>query len=373
MTKKLLIAVAFPTITIFMLIACSNGESSEKSIESPAKELDSDTETQGLGESGKRLAAIQSRGKVVCAIDNSVPGFGFADETGNIVGFSIDICRAVAVAVLGDAYATEFRSMTYAERGPALQSGEIDMMTKSTTWTSSRDAEWGNFAQTIFYDGQGFMVPKDIEVHNLLDLKGSKICVAQGTTTELNVQDFNNENNMNMDIIIFPDLISTNAAYLAGQCDSLTSVHSEMILIRSGFTAPDDHIILPGSIAEEPIGPLVPHGDEQWYDIVKTVVAILIYAEAYEINSDNVPTELTGRSAVDRLFGLEGSYGQDKLGLSKTVAQDIILAVGNYGEIYERHLASLGIAREGSRNALWADAPCGECPKGGQIYAAPLR
>lgn len=231
MTKKLLIAVAFPTITIFMLIACSNGESSEKSIESPAKELDSDTETQGLGESGKRLAAIQSRGKVVCAIDNSVPGFGFADETGNIVGFSIDICRAVAVAVLGDAYATEFRSMTYAERGPALQSGEIDMMTKSTTWTSSRDAEWGNFAQTIFYDGQGFMVPKDIEVHNLLDLKGSKICVAQGTTTELNVQDFNNENNMNMDIIIFPDLISTNAAYLAGQCDSLTSVHSEMILI----------------------------------------------------------------------------------------------------------------------------------------------
>ncbi len=377
MTKKPLIALAALTIAAFALIACSNEEPSEEDNEISTKEVNKDIETQPKNESGSesgsRLAAIQNRGKIVCAINNNVPGFGFTDDSGNTVGFTIDVCRAVAVAVLGNADAAEFRPMTYAERGPSLQSGEIDLMTLTTTWTSSRDAGWGNFAQTFFYDGQGFMVPNNLEVSSLLDLKDSKVCVTQGTTTELNLQDFNNENNMNMDIITFPDIISTNAAYLARQCDSLTTDHSALASTKFGFDSPDDHTILPGTISEEPLGPVVPHGDDQWFDIVKTVVAILIYAEAYEISSDNVPTELTGRSAVDRLLGLEGGYGQDELGLSKTVAQDIIRVVGNYGEIYERHITPLGINREGSRNALWSAAPCDKCIKGGQIYAAPLR
>ena len=322
---------------------------------------------------GNRLQAVKDRGSVVCASNNSLAGFGFIDDSGNTVGFDIDLCRAVAVAVLGNADAVEFRPTTAAERGPSMQSGEVDIMSRNTTWTSSRDAGWGNFAQTMFYDGQGFMVPKSLGVMHPLDLDGAQICVQQGTTTELNVQDFINQNNLNIEVSTFPDNVSTNAAYLAGQCDVLTTDRSGLVSTRAGFDSPDDHTILPGTISEEPLGPVVPHGDEQWYDIVKTVMAILIYAEAYDVTSDGVPTAVTGNSAVDRLFGLEGSYGQEDLGLSPTVAQDVIGAVGNYGEIYDRHLTPLGLAREGSRNALWISAPCMDCPKGGQVYAAPLR
>ena len=322
---------------------------------------------------GNRLQTVKDRGSVVCASNNSLAGFGFIDDSGNTVGFDIDLCRAVAVAVLGNADAVEFRPTTAAERGPSMQSGEVDIMSRNTTWTSSRDAGWGNFAQTMFYDGQGFMVPKSLGVMHPLDLDGAQICVQQGTTTELNVQDFINQNNLNIEVSTFPDNVSTNAAYLAGQCDVLTTDRSGLVSTRAGFDRPGDHTILPGTISEEPLGPVVPHGDEQWYDVVKTVMAILIYAEAYDVTSDSVPTAVTGNSAVDRLFGLEGSYGQEELGLSPTVAQDVIGAVGNYGEIYDRHLTPLGLTREGSRNALWISAPCMDCPKGGEVYAAPLR
>ena len=140
-----------------------------------------------------------------------------------------------------------------------------------------------------------------------------------------------------------------------------------------GFPNPDDHTILPGTISEEPLGPVVPHGDEQWYDLVSAVMTMLIYAEAFGINSGNVPTAVTGNTSVDRMFGLEGGYGQETMGLSETAAQDVITQVGNYGQIYDRHLTPLGLERAGSRNALWSAAPCSDCPKGGQIYAAPLR
>ncbi len=414
MSRNLFIALAALAMAAFALVACSDSGLSEEDVEARAKEMAADMAPQGLteadvearakemaadmasqglteadvearakvlaagmasgsSESGSRLDAVKDRGKVICASNNSVAGFGFTDDSGNTVGFDVDLCRAVAVAVLGNADAVEFRPTTAAERGPSMQSGEVDIMSRTTTWTSSRDAGWGNFAQTTFYDGQGFMVPKSFGVSSMLDLKDAKVCVTQGTTTELNLQDFNNQNNMNIDVVTFPDNVSTNAAYLAGQCDSLTTDRSGLVSTRAGFDNPDDHTILPGTISEEPLGPVVPHGDEQWYDIVKTVMAILIYAEAYEIGSDNVPTAVTGKSAVDRLFGLEGGYGQDELGLSKTVAQDVIRAVGNYGELYDHHLTPLGLEREGSRNALWSAAQCTECPKGGQIYAAPLR
>ena len=322
---------------------------------------------------GNRLAQIKERGRVVCASNNSLAGFGFIDDSGNTVGFDIDLCRAVAVAALGNADAVEYRPTTAAERGPSMQSGEVDVMSRNTTWTTTRDATWGNFAQTMFYDGQGFMVPKSLGVSNILELGGSTVCVQQGTTTELNLQDFINQNNLDIGVATFPDNVSTNAAYTAGQCDALTTDRSGLVASRAGFDNPGDHTILPGTISEEPLGPVVPHGDEQWYDIVKTVMAILIYAEAFDITSDSVPTAATGKSAIDRLFGLEGGYGQEEIGLSATVAQDVIRAVGNYGEIYDRHLTPLGLERAGSRNALWMSAPCMDCPKGGQVYAAPLR
>ena len=330
-------------------------------------------EVPAAREQGERLATVRERGRLVCASNRTLAGFGFIDGDGNTTGFDIDLCRAVAVAVLGDANAVEFRHTVAAERGPAMQSGEVDIMSRNTTWTSSRDAQWGNFAQTMFYDGQGFMARKDLGVSGLLELEGAKVCVQQGTTTELNLQDFDNQNNLNLEVLTFETNISTNAAYESAQCDALTTDRSGLVSTRAGLADPSAHVILPGTISEEPLGPVVPHGDDQWYDIVKTVMAIIIYAEAFGVTSGTVPDAVTGDTAVDRLFGLEGSYGQESLGLSPTVAQDVIRAVGNYGEIYGRHLTPLGLEREGSRNALWAAAPCRDCPKGGQVYAAPLR
>ena len=329
--------------------------------------------TQAEPESSSRLDTVKERGQLVCASNNTLAGFGFVDAAGNTSGFDIDLCRAVAAAVLGDPNKVEFRPTVAAERGPTMQSGEVDMMSRNTTWTSSRDAQWGNFAPTMFYDGQGFMVPKSLGVSNMMELQDVAVCVQQGTTTELNLQDFINQNNLSISTTTFPDNVSTNEAYLSEQCDAVTTDRSGLVSNRAGFATPGDHVILSGTISEEPLGPVVPHGDEQWYDIVTSVMTILIYAEAYGITSGNVPTAVTGSTAVDRMMGLEGSWGQETLGLSQTVAQDVIRAVGNYGEIYDRHLTPLGLIREGSRNALWSSAPCTDCPTGGQVYAAPLR
>ena len=324
---------------------------------------------------GSRLETVMERGKVICASRNDVPGYGYLDDDGNNVGFDIDLCRALAAAVLGDPNAIEIRLISAAERGPTVQSGEVDMLVRTVTWTTSRDAQWGNYAQTMFYDGQGFMVRKDLGISSALELKDASVCVTQGTTTELNLQDFSNQHNLNISALTFEDTDLVVAAYESQQCDAFTNDRSQLAAISTAFADRNAHVILPETISEEPLGPVVPHGDEQWYDIVKTVMGMLIYAEAYGVNSGNVPTSSTGDTVVDRLFGLSGSYGQETLGLSQTAAQDVIGSVGNYGEIYERNLGSEGInlPRENGRNALWSDARCTDCPKGGQIYAAPLR
>jgi general L-amino acid transport system substrate-binding protein len=322
-----------------------------------------------------RLADIKERGKVICASRNDVPGYGYLDESLNNVGFDIDLCRAVAAAVLGDSSAIEIRLITAAERGPTIQSGEVDMLVRTVTWTTSRDAQWGNYAQTMFYDGQGFMVSKDLGISSALELKDAAVCVTQGTTTELNLEDFSRQNNLNISPLTFEDTDLVIAAYEGGQCDAFTNDRSQLAALGSAFQNRDDHVILPETISEEPLGPVVPHGDDNWFDVVKTVMGILIYSEAFDVTSANVPTAKTGDTKVDRLFGLEGSFGQESLGLSQTVAQDVITAVGNYSEIYDRSLGpdGIGLGRENSRNALWNEAPCTACPKGGQIYSAPLR
>ena len=377
--NTLKVAVILVALLAFTLLAaCTSPEETvapaaptpniEATVEARVQEAMPESEPQT-----SRLELVRERGVLVCAGNDTLAGFGFLDADGNIRGFDVDLCRAVAAAVLGDPDALELRPTTAAERGPVMQSGEIDMMSRNTTWTTSRDVQWGNFAQTMFYDGQGFMVPTSAGVSTITELQEASICVQQGTTTELNLQDFSNQNGMNFAITTFPDNVATETAYSGGQCDAMTTDRSGLVSTRQGLANPDDHIILPGTISEEPLGPVVPSGDDQWYDIVKMVMAILIYAEAFGITSDNVPTAVTGNTPVDRLLGLEGSFGQEGLDLDVTVAQTVIKSVGNYGEIYERHLAPLGIAREGSRNALWSAAPCTDCPKGGQIYAAPLR
>ena len=379
----------FPVILIVMAVlvvaaACSPAKSMKTTAamapsEGVAVTGAETTDTSASNQDGGRLGQVRGRGHVVCGTTNDVVGYGYLDNDGANDGFEIDLCRAVAVAALGDRNAVEFRIIgSAAERGPSLASGELDVLAWVNTWSSSRDATWGgNFVHTTLYDGQGFAVPAALGVTSAYDLKDASVCVAQGTTSELNLEDFNRQYQLNMTVVTFETFEASIAAYVAGQCDSYTTdrtfLKDEIVAAGGGE---DEHVILPETISEEPISLAVPHGDDQWFDIVKSVIGILIHAEANDINSGNVPSASTGNTAVDRLFGLEGSWGQEDLGLSQTVAQDVIREFGNYGEVYDRHFGSggLGVPRPpGSRNALWADAPCQNCPKGGQIYAPPFR
>ena len=330
---------------------------------------------QGRAITGGRLKLVRDRGELICASRNDVPGFGYLDASGNNAGFDIDLCRALAAAVLGDPNAIEIRLITAAERGPTIQSGEVDMLVRTVTWTASRDATWGNYVQTMLYDGQGFLVRKQLGLTSALELAKARVCVVQQTTTELNLYEFSKKHDLEIQVVPFESTREALAYYQSGQCHALTNDRSQLAALTSVLDNPAAHAVLPETISEEPLGPMVPHGDDHWFDIVKTVMAILIHGEAYGITSGSVPTAATGLIAVDRFLGFYGSFGQDRLDLSQTVAQDVLRAVGNYGEIYSRNLGPdvIDLPREGSRNALWADAPCEDCPKGGQIYAAPLR
>ena len=330
----------------------------------------------GDADGDSRLASVRDRGKVVCATLDDTPGFGFLDAQGNHTGFDIDLCRAVAAATLGDADAVELRSIDAAERGPVMQSGEVDLLIFVTTWTSSRDAAWGDFAPTMFYDGQGFMVPARLGVSSAYDLGGASVCTLAGTTSELNAQDFFSQNRLDYTANIFESADIAFDAYTTGACDVFTTDRSALAALRSSLPNPGEHVILPEVISEEPLTPLVPHGDSQWFDIVKTVMGILIHGEAFGVDSANVAERTASDNVkVRRLLGVDGAWGQENLGLDRTVAQTVLAQVGNYGEIYDRHLGSggIGLPREGGRNALWSGAPCVDCPKGGQIYAPPLR
>ena len=316
---------------------------------------------------GERLANAKSRGSITCSTGSDTPGFHNIDASGRNMGFDIDLCRALAAATLGDADAVDYRITDLSARGPALQSGEIDVMNLTTTWTSTRDINWGNFGPVMFYDGQGFMVPKSLGVSSATELGGAAVCVTTGTTTELNLADYFRQQGMNYTPSIFDSSDTVLEAYKSGQCDVYTTDRSGLASTLTELENPEDHVILPEIISEEPLTTVVPHGDENWFDIVKVAMAGLIYAEAFGVTSSNVDAMAAGDNiAVRRLLGSEGSFGQEELGLSQTFMQDVIKQVGNYGEIYERNLGSGGIQipRTG-RNDLWIN--------GGQIYAAPLR
>ena len=244
-----------------------------------------------------RLGSVRDRGKVVCATLESTPGFGFLDTRGNLTGFDIDLCRAVAAATLGDADAVELRIIDAAERGPIMQAGEVDMLVFVTTWTSSRDAVWGDFVPTMFYDGQGFMVPARLGLSSAYSLGGASVCTLAGTTSELNMQDFFSQNRMEYSAVIFESADVAFDTYTTGVCDVFTTDRSALAALRSSLPNPDEHVILPEVISEEPLTPLVPHGDSQWFDIVKTVMGILIQGEALGVNSANV-ADLTASDNV---------------------------------------------------------------------------
>jgi general L-amino acid transport system substrate-binding protein len=317
---------------------------------------------------GEVLARVQARGRLVCGGRTDLLGFGYLDEDGRNVGIDIDLCRAIAAAVLGDGEAIEIVHLTAAERGPALQSGEIDVLTRNVTWTSSRDAQWGNFTVVTFYDGQGFMVPADSGITELEQLDGATVCVTSGTTTELNLANAFRQRGMALESVVFEETASVYNAYEEGRCDATTSDKSQLLGVREGFADPSAHNILDITISKEPLTPAVPHGDDQWLDIVKTVMWGLINAEWQDVTQANVAA-MTSSENLDilRMLGVEGEFGQAELGLEATFLQDVIGAVGNYGEIYDRYLGPNGLAFTLPRgpNAHWTD--------GGLIYAPPLK
>jgi general L-amino acid transport system substrate-binding protein len=317
---------------------------------------------------GERLQAVKARGTVVCGVHNQLLGFGYIDADGRNMGFDVDICRAVAAAVFGDPEAVEFRVLTAAERGPALQTGEVDLISRNMTWTSSRDAQWGNFTVVTYYDGQGMMVRADLGATTLEDLDGATVCVTTGTTTELNLADAFRARGLEFTAVTFEDTASVYSAYEDGRCDAATSDKSQLAAVRAGFADPDAHVILDITMSKEPLTPAVPAGDDQWFDLVKLVVYTLINAEELGVTSQNVDDMLASDNPeIKRMLGVEGAFGQAEVGLDLDFAVNVIRAVGNYGEIYDRYFGPEGLAFTFDRglNKLWRD--------GGLIYAPPLR
>jgi general L-amino acid transport system substrate-binding protein len=320
---------------------------------------------------GDRLAAVKARGQLICGVNGGLPGFSFLEQgTGAWSGFDVDYCKAVAAAVLGNPDAVEYRQVGTDDRGPALQTGEIDVLIRNTTWTVTRDASWGLFAPTTFYDGQGLLVHADDGVASIADLGGATVCVQSGTTTELNLADAMNEagHEDNYTVSVFTEIEPTYDTYEAGSCDAVTSDRSQLVSRRTQMDDPDAHVLLEDVISKEPLGPVTPLGDDQWFNVVKWTVFATIEAEERGITQANV-TEMASSDnlLIQRLLGAdpEGQQGIG-LGLENDWVVDVITAVGNYAEIFERNVGPntpLGLDR--GLNSLWTD--------GGLLYAPPYR
>lgn len=364
--KKFALALSSILIVSVMLAACATAPAPAATATAPAKAAQPTAAAPAPAPSGARLALVKSRGKLICGVNDALPGFSFLDKnTGQFVGFDADYCRAVAVAVLGDAKAVEFRPVNTAQRGPALQTGEVDVLIRNTTWTVSRDVSWGLFV-TTFYDGQGMMVKKSMNAKTLQDLKGATICVQSGTTTELNLTDQMRAAGVDFKPVVFQDIDPTYAAYEQGRCDAVTSDKSQLASRRTAFQTPGDHEIMDVTMSKEPLGPVVPLGDDQWFNVVKWVVYVTLQAEESGINSKNVDEMLKSTDPViKRLLGVEGDLAKG-LGLSNDWVVKMLKAVGNYGEIYDRNLGPstpLNIPR--GLNRQWT--------QGGILYAPPYR
>ncbi len=322
----------------------------------------------GTVQAGSTLDAVKKKGFVQCGVSTGLPGFSSADDKGNWKGLDVDVCRAVAAAVFGDAGKVKFSPLTAKERFTALQSGEIDMLSRNTTWTLTRDTSLGlNFAGVNYYDGQGFLVQKSLGVKSALELDGASFCIQAGTTTELNLADYFRANKMSYTPITFDKSDETVKAFEAGRCDALTSDQSQLYALRIQLKNPNAAMVLPEVISKEPLGPVVRQGDDDWFNIVRWSLFAMINAEELGVTSKNVD-QLAASSkdpGIRRLLGLEGIKGKG-LGLPDNWAARIIKQVGNYSEAFERNVgmgSDLKIAR--GLNALWS--------KGGIQYAPPIR
>lgn len=319
-------------------------------------------------QAGTTLDAVKKKGFVQCGISDGLPGFSYADAKGKYVGLDVDVCRAVAAAVFGDAEKVKYSPLTAKERFTALQSGEVDILSRNTTWTSSRDAAMGlNFTGVTYYDGQGFLVNKKLGVASARELDGATVCIQAGTTTELNLADYFRAHNLKFTPITYDTSDESAKSLESGRCDVLTSDQSQLYAQRIKLAAPDDYVVLPEVISKEPLGPAVRQGDEEWFDVVRWTLYAQLNAEELGVSSANVEelVKSTKNPDIARLLGAEGEYGKD-LKLNKDWAVQIVKQVGNYGEIFERNVgAGSQLKIERGLNALWN--------KGGLQYAPPVR
>jgi len=313
------------------------------------------------------LAQVKQRGALNCGSNTGLAGFGVPDAQGNWKGLDVDVCRAIAATIFNDPNKVKFIPLSAKDRFTALQSGEIDVLVRNSTWTMTRDASLGLlFTSANYYDGQGFMVRKKLGVNSALQLSGASVCTQQGTTTELNLADYFRANNLKYEVVAFATSDETVKAYDAGRCDAFTTDASGLYAERLKLTNPDDHIVLPEIISKEPLGPSVRNNDPQWFNLVKWVGFAMLNAEELGVTQANVDQQLkSDNPEVKRLLGTEGKFGE-QVGLTADWVVRIVKHVGNYGESFERNVGQgslLKIAR--GQNALWT--------KGGLQYAPPVR
>jgi general L-amino acid transport system substrate-binding protein len=319
------------------------------------------------GAAAGTLDDVKAKGTISCGVSQGLAGFSLADAKGEWTGLDVDFCRAVAAAVFNDASKVKFVPLSAKDRFTALQSGEIDILSRNTTWTMNRDTKQGlKFAGVMYYDGQGFMVRKSLNVTSALQLAGASVCTQTGTTTELNLADYFKSKNMKYEIVSFEKNDDVVKAYDSGRCDVFTTDASGLYAERVKLTNPADHIVLPEIISKEPLGPVVRQGDDAWFNVVKWSYFALLNAEELGVTKANVDEQLNSQNPeVRRLLGKEGTFGAD-IGISNAWAYQIVKLVGNYSDVFEKNIGvntPLKIAR--GINALWN--------KGGFQYAPPIR
>ena len=324
--------------------------------------------TAGTAQAGATLDAVKKKGFVQCGVSTGLAGFSNPDDAGNWSGIDVDVCRGIAAAMFGDSKAVKFTPLTSKERFTALQSGEVDVLSRNTTWTLSRDSALGlDFTGVTYYDGQGFMVPKSLGVKSALELDGASVCVQTGTTTELNLADYFRANNMSFSPVNFERPAEATTAYEQGRCDAYTTDKSGLYAERTGLAHPEDHIVLPETISKEPLGPVVRHGDNEWADVVRWTLYAMVQAEDLGVSSANVDEKKKSSEnpEVRRLLGVEGEMGKD-LGVPNDWGYNVVKQVGNYGEIFERNLGqNTPLKIDRGLNAQWKN--------GGLQYAMPIR
>jgi len=378
MSRKVLIVLLVLALAVLAVAACGGKETPAPTEEAAAtaptateqtaaQPTEKPAEQPAAQEGEGTLATVKARGKIICGVNQAVPGFGFLQPDGSFAGFDIDFCKALSAAVFGNTDSVEYRPLNAKQRFTALQSGEIDVLIRNTTWTLTRDTELGaNFAPTTFYDGQGIMVRKDSGIKTLDDLQGASICVNSGTTTELNLADQMASRGIEYTPVVFETADETTGAYLDGRCDAYTTDKSGLVARQSMFPNPEEHMILDETLSKEPLGPVVRHGDDQWFDIVKWMVFATFQAEESGVTSQNVDEMKNAEDpTIRKLLGTEGDMGA-KLGLDNAWAYNIIKQVGNYAEIYDRNLGPNTVFNlPRGMNASWKD--------GGLLYSPPFR